>query len=74
MNNLKDEQWLAELGARIKSRREKKGLSLRKFADLADIDFSQLHKIEKGESNPSISTVKIIADALGMKIAKLLDF
>ena len=74
MNNLKDEKWLAELGLRIKSRREKKGLSLRKFADLADIDFSQLHKIEKGESNPSISTVKVIADALNIKIGKLLDF
>lgn len=74
MNNLRDEKWLTELGQRLKGYREKKGLSLRKLADLADIDFSHLHKVEKGESNPSISTVKIIAEALGIKMSKLFDF
>lgn len=54
--------------------REKKGLSLRKLADEADINFVQIHRIEKGETSPSISMIKTIADALGVKMGKMFDF
>lgn len=74
MINPKDEEWLLSLGKRIKGYREKKGLSLRKLADMADIDFGQLYKIEKGETNPSVSIIKSIADALGVKMGKIFDF
>lgn len=74
MNNPKDEKWLKALGQHIKSYREKKELSLRKLADMADIDFGQLYKIEKGETNPSVSIIKSIADALGVKMGKMFEF
>ena len=74
MSNYRDEEWLKEFGLHLKAVREKKGLSLRKLADLADVNYNQIYKIEKGETSPSISFVKAIADALGMKITKLLDF
>lgn len=74
MSNYRDEEWLKEFGLNLKAIREKKGLSLRKLADQADISFNQIHKIEKGETSPSISLVKAIADALGVKMGKLVEF
>lgn len=74
MSTYRDEAWLKEFGQHLRSIREKKGYSLRTLADHADISFNQIHKIEKGETSPSISLVKVLAEALGMKITKLLDF
>lgn len=74
MSTYRDEEWLKEFGLHLKSIREKKGFSLRQLADQADISFNQIHKIEKGETSPSISLVKAIADALGVKMGRLVEF
>lgn len=74
MSTYRDENWLKEFGKNLQSMREKKGLSLRKLADEADINFVQIHRIEKGETSPSISMIKTIADALGVKMGKMFDF
>jgi transcriptional regulator with XRE-family HTH domain len=74
MSTYRDEEWLKKFGQNLQSIREKKGLSLRKLADEADINFTQVHRIEKGETSPSVSLVKAIADALGIKMGKLFDF
>jgi transcriptional regulator with XRE-family HTH domain len=74
MNNTRDENYLEEFGKNLKRIRESKDLSLRKLSDLADVDFSQIHRIEKGESNPSITMVIALAQALGVKPIKLIDF
>lgn len=49
-------------------------ISLRKLEQLSDIDFSQIHRIEKGESSPSLLTLKALAAALGVTIADLVNF
>ena len=54
--------------------RKSKKLSLRKLSDIADVDFSQIHRIEKGESNPTITMVIALANALEIKPAKLIEF
>lgn len=74
MSTYRDEEWLKEFGKNLQAIREKKGLSLRRLADEADINFTQVHRIEKGETSPSISLVKVIADALGVKMGKLFEF
>ncbi len=74
MSTYRDEAWLKAFGQNLQSIREKKGFSLRKLADQADINYVQIHRIEKGETSPSISMVKTIADALGVKMGKLVEF
>jgi transcriptional regulator with XRE-family HTH domain len=74
MNSNRDNEWLKEFGQNLKKVREKKGFSLRGLADQADVDFSQIHRIEKGETNPSIGIIKAIADVMNIKVAKLFDF
>jgi len=40
----------------------------------ADIEYSQIAKIEKGLINTTVSTVLILAQALGVKPAELFQF
>ena len=47
---------------------------MRQFALIADIEYSQLSKIERGVTNPTLSTILIIADALEIPHSNLFDF
>jgi transcriptional regulator with XRE-family HTH domain len=72
MSSTRDEKIIADFGLRLKSIREKKGISLRKLETLSNIDFSQIHRIEKGLTNPSLTTILALADALEVKPVELL--
>ena len=61
------------LAENIKRLRTKKGLSQDKLAKLADVTLTTLVKIESGANdNPTIKTLKKIADALEVAIDDLL--
>ncbi len=49
--------------------RAAKGLSQKQLAALTGIDQSDISKIERGLANPSVSTLKRIADALGGQLS-----
>lgn len=51
--------------------REEKSISLRKLSELTNISVSQLSKIEKNESEPTISTLIRISLALKTDIKNL---
>jgi transcriptional regulator with XRE-family HTH domain len=59
------------LGAAIRELRTKKGVSLEGLAADAGISKNMLSLIERGEGNPSWSTVEGIASALGMSVSLL---
>jgi transcriptional regulator with XRE-family HTH domain len=59
------------LGAAIRELRTKKGVSLEVLAADAGISKNMLSLIERGEGNPSWSTVDGIAAALGISVAQL---
>lgn len=52
----------------LKATREKKGLSLTALSEKSDINKASLSLLENGKGNPTLETVKRIADALGAKI------
>jgi DNA-binding XRE family transcriptional regulator len=57
---------------KVKKLREKLGLSQEKLARLADVSNNTIINIESGkQTNPTIETVKKIADALGVSIEDL---
>jgi len=61
------------LSENIKKLRRKKGLSQDKLAKLADVTLTTLVKIESGvNDNPTIKTLKKIADALKASIDELI--
>lgn len=74
MNRNRDEKIISEFGKNLKKIRKSSKLSIRKLADIADMDFSQVHRIEKGESNPTLTTIIVLAEALGVTPAYLMTF
>jgi transcriptional regulator with XRE-family HTH domain len=59
------------LGVNIRRIRTEKGFTQDAFADRAGLNRSHMGEIERGESNVTIQTLKIIADALKVKIVDL---
>ncbi|NGM72831.1 helix-turn-helix transcriptional regulator [Sphingobacterium sp. SGL-16] len=70
----KDQEYLIKLGKHIESYRVKSGKSYDDFAKLCGLDRRQLRRIEKAETNSSISLLKKIADNLKLSIPELLNF
>ena len=47
---------------------------MRQFAVEADIEYSQLSKIDRGVINTTISTVLVLAKALDVEVSELFKF
>lgn len=56
------------IGQTIRHIREMKRMTQEELALKADMDRSQLIKIEKGERNPTLATLERIANALGYTV------
>jgi len=61
-----------QVGANIRALRLKKGWSQDVFADRSGLHRAHVGEIERGESNVSIQTLKIVADTLGVRIIDLI--
>ncbi|MFC0774068.1 helix-turn-helix domain-containing protein [Terrimonas alba] len=68
------QEFLKKFGENLKKIREGVGISQRELASLCVVDHSHISKIERGEKNITILTVFELANALGVKAKKLLDF
>ena len=65
---------LPTIAQNIRKYRNKTGISQDKLSKLAEVSFNTITKIEAGNTpNPTIETVKKIADALGVKIDNLME-
>ncbi|MEV7009839.1 XRE family transcriptional regulator [Streptosporangium sp. NPDC051022] len=62
-----------ELGYRIRAFREMRGMSLRALGARAGTSSSLLSQLENGKVNPSIGSLRRIAQALGVGLADLFD-
>ncbi len=72
MNPRRGQILLKQIGARMKTARNNKGLSQQAIADAADINRLYLSRVERGLENVSILTLVRIADALGTPARNLL--
>jgi transcriptional regulator with XRE-family HTH domain len=60
-----------QVGKNIRALRAKRGLTQDVFADNSGLHRAHVSEIERGESNVTIQTLKIIADTLKVKIRDL---
>lgn len=67
------DQPQSALGKAIRELRLKRGATLKEIAPKAGITFGTLALIERGEGNPTWATVRGIAAALGVPIARLAE-
>ncbi len=67
------EQIRRNIGIQLKKIRHHRGMSLDDIAKLTDVSKAQLAQMEKGESNPTVSTIWKIADGLKISFSSLLQ-
>lgn len=70
----RDQEYLILLGKRIEALRALSEKSQEEFAKICGLDSRQLRRIEKAETNSSISILKKIADSLNLTMSELFDF
>ncbi len=73
MGYIRDEKALKAVGLQIRKLRIRAGYSQQEFADLCEVELSQINRIELGKVNTSISVLFRIAEVLKLKPTKLLD-
>ena len=66
--------YLSAFGNRLRSLRNKAGLSQEEIADKAGIHVTYLSGVERGLRNPSIRNVRRLALALGVPTKSLFNF
>jgi transcriptional regulator with XRE-family HTH domain len=54
--------------ARLRSLREKAGLSIPQLSAAAGLPRQTVHKLERGERRPSLETARLLAAALGVRL------
>jgi transcriptional regulator with XRE-family HTH domain len=73
MTKVRDSKLIVQFGKSLKKLREERGLSQEDLANDADIPINQIGRIERGEINPSLSTLYSISKALKLKLVELLE-
>jgi transcriptional regulator with XRE-family HTH domain len=62
------DQEKPDVGIRIRALREQRGLSLRALAERCDLSINAISRIERGENSPTVSSLHLLANALGVPI------
>lgn len=70
MNN---NDYISKLGRRIKKLRTEKGLTYTDVSVKCGIDEGNIRRLERGDTNPTITTLLKIADGIGVKLSELID-
>ena len=74
MRKTVDVKFVARFGKNLRRIRKSKKVSMEKLAYDSGMDYSQVSRVEKGQINTSISTVKVFADSLGVDVHILFQF
>ena len=72
-NRHRQSATLLALGDAIRRVRVEKEISQEKLALLAEVDRSYVGRVERGDNNVAVLTLKWPADALGMTMAALMN-
>jgi transcriptional regulator with XRE-family HTH domain len=64
-------KYLQLVGNNIRKMRDKKGISQQELADSSDVAKSTIQRIEKGDMNPSLLTIRSISVALEVELSEL---
>jgi len=74
LDSIRSKEILKKIGETLHQKRKEKKLSMRKLANIAGVDYSQIDKIEKGRLNCTILTIIAIGEALEISVGELLEY
>jgi len=69
----RNERAISTLASNIRKYRQDRNLTIEELANLVDVDYSQIGRMERGIVNPNISIIFDIADALGIMPSQLIE-
>ena len=69
----RNEHAILTLAINIRKYRQEKNLTIEELANLLEVDYSQISRMERGVVNPSVSIIFDIANALEIEPGRLLD-
>lgn len=69
----RNEAGIQILAHNIRKYRKDKNLTIQALANLLEVDYTQISRMERGVINPSISKVFDIAKVLNIKASQLLE-
>jgi transcriptional regulator with XRE-family HTH domain len=67
------QEILETLGKRIRSERQRKGLSQEGFAGACGLHRTEMGLLERGKTIPRLDTLLIVSEQLGLAVSKLLS-
>lgn len=70
--SMKDSELIFKLAQRIKMLRKAKGLTLREFEAMTNIENSNIARLESGSTDPRLTTLYKISQALDISLSELL--
>ncbi len=68
------EEILKKFGSRLKKLRCEKGLTQEQFAIKSGLHKNYIGMVERGERNPSLINIEIIAKSLDVSLSELMKF
>ena len=63
-----------QLGTRIKEIRKSKKITQEKLAEMINVDFGYISKLEVGQNFPSLQTLNKISEALGVDVVDFFNY
>jgi len=61
------------LGSKLKTLREMKGYTLKQTAEISGLSIGFISQVERGQTDPSLSSLKKLSGALGVKLGDLFE-
>jgi transcriptional regulator with XRE-family HTH domain len=71
MANIDDKRFLRQLGERIRSVREERGLTQQQLGDRCKLHRTFIGSVERGERNISILNIRLMAHVLRVPLSEL---
>jgi len=68
------DNFLIRFGSRLKSLRLEKGYTQEQFAEICGLHKNYIGMVERGERNPSLLNIEVIAKGLEISISDLMKF
>ena len=67
----KEKDAVVAFGKKVRLLRKERKMSMQLLANIAEIELSQIYRIETGKINPKLTTILKIAEALEVEIREL---
>lgn len=69
-----DQEFIILFGKNLRKIRESKKMSMQTLADMTNIEYSQISRIERGLINTSVGIIYEISKALEIDVTELFNF